>query len=81
MTNPSTPAGTKPSTWLEYVTKHKDSESLNKINNSVVDLFKVTTAEELSNNLCAKNIDGIMALKVSALLFQFPMENKMTLIH
>ena len=37
-----------PTTWLEHIETHEDSPSLNKIYNSVVNLLKVTTVDELS---------------------------------
>ena len=71
----------KPTTWLEHVKKHDDSESLNKVNNDVVDLFKVTTADALPNDLRAKMLDDIMALKVNTVLCRSPIGDDMMLIH
>ena len=37
-------------TWLEHVSNHEDSKNLNLIHNSVVDLFKVTTTNEVTED-------------------------------
>ena len=71
----------KPATWLEHVQKHDDSASLNKVHNAVVDLFKVTTVDELTDALRTKMLEDIRALKVNALLCRSPIGNDMTLIH
>ena len=68
-------------TWLEHVSKHEDSKNLNSIHNSVVDLFKVTTTNEVTEDQSTKMLQDIMALKVNALLCRSPMDNEMMLIH
>ena len=68
MTTTNTNPEYKPTTWLEHVQKPEDSTSFNQVHNSIVDILKVTTADELLNNLRAKILDDIMALKVNRLL-------------
>ena len=60
--------------------QQEDSTNLNKIHGSFVEIFKVTAADTLHNDVRAKIIDSIMALKVNALLCRFPIDNDMMLI-
>ena len=71
----------KPSNWLEHITKHVDSKSLNKVHNSVVDIFKVTTNDELPPDLNAKMLESIIALNVNAVLCKSPTNDEMMIIH
>ena len=81
MTTTNTTQESKPTTWLEHVQKHEDSASLNKVHNSVVDLFKVTMADKLSNDFPAKMLEDSMDLKVSTLLCRSLIGDDMMLIH
>ena len=77
----TTNTNAKPKTWLDHVKTNDDSEGLNKIHNSVTDLFKVTTNDEITEDARAKMLDSAIGLKVNAVLIKSPMDDEMMLIH
>ena len=80
MTN-TTNFNAKPKIWLDHVKTNKDSKGLDKIHNSVTNLFKVTTTDEISDDAHAKMLDSAISLKVNAVLIKSPMDDEMMLIH
>ena len=72
---------TSSNTWLDHVTKHEDSKNLILIHNSVVNLFKVMVADELSEDERTKMLQIILELKFSPILCRSPKYNEMMLLH
>ena len=50
MSSNAVPSESKPKSWSETFTLTEESVSLNKIHKEVVDLFKVTDANELDES-------------------------------
>lgn len=72
---------TKPTTWLDHVKTNEDSNGLNKIYNSLTDLFKFTPGDKLSHDARTKMLDSTVYLNVNTVLIMSPMDKYMMLIH
>ena len=72
---------TKPKTWAETFRITPESTALNKIHGEVVDLFKVTSADQLDENPRQKMFDQAMNLQLDAMLVKSPVDDSLQVLH
>ena len=71
----------KPKSWSETFTLTEESVSLNKIHKEVVDLFKVTDANELDESSRQKMIDSAKDLPLDAFIIKSPVDESIQVLH